>query len=252
MVDYLSPLSLAYMDDRAGGYVFSHPFDNDNLGGTFRLNNALKYTSANYSGFSFGGIYGASNGGKGLSDSNRAYSVGMKYDNGLLRLAAAFTTIKDPNSPINFRGAVSDDYRFDADKQYTFGVGGSYVAGPATVGLVWTQTRFDNYLGLVGYEAILNNYEINGKYAVSPAWMMSAAYVFTDLHYQQPNTSRKGNIQQVNLMSDYSLSKRTDVYLAAAYQDANADSTNASIIGASGTSSQDSQVVVTTGVRHRF
>ena len=232
--------------------MFSHPFDNDNLGGTFRLNNAFKYTSANYSGFSFGGIYGASNGGKGLSDSNRAYGVGMKYDNGLLRLAAAFTTIKDPNSPINFRGAVSDDYRFDADKQYTFGVGGSYVAGPATVGLVWTQTRFDNYLGLVGYEAILNNYEINGKYAVSPAWMMSAAYVFTDLHYQQPNTSRKGNIQQVNLMSDYSLSKRTDVYLAAAYQDANADSTNASIIGASGTSSQDSQVVVTTGVRHRF
>lgn len=116
MVEYLSPLSLANMDDRAGGFVFAHPFDNDNLGGTFRLNNSFKYSSPNMNGFSFGGVFAASNGGSGLSDNNRAYSLGLKYDNGPMRLAAAYTSINQPNSTTNPGGAVSSDYGFQANK----------------------------------------------------------------------------------------------------------------------------------------
>lgn len=263
MVDYLSPLSLANMDDRAGGYLFAHPFDNDNLGGTFRLNNSFKYTSANFGGVTFGGMYGASNGGSGLSDNNRAYSLGVRYDNGPLRLGAAYTAINQPNSTTNPGGAVSGDYGFKANKQQTYGAGGSYAFGPATVGLVWTQTRLDSVAGfgggtfgkmpLVGsQDGKINNYEINGKYAVTPAWLLSASYVFSDMRFTRKGQSQHGNFQQVNLMSDYSLSKRTDVYLGAAYQNAGGDANRAFIAGASGPANKDSQVLVSTGLRHRF
>jgi general bacterial porin, GBP family len=262
MVDYLSPLSLANMDDRTGGFMFAHPFDADNLGGTFRLNNSFKYTSANYGGFSFGGMYAASNGGSGLSDNNRAYSLGMKYDNGPLRLAAAYTAINQPNSTANPGGAVSSDYGFQADKQSTFGAGGSYAFGPASVGFVWTQTRLDGATGFgsaVGLtpkvgssDAKINNYELNGKYAVTPAWTLSGSYVFSDVRFVRDRADQHGNFQQINLMSDYSLSKRTDVYLGAAYQNANGDANRAYIVGASGPADQDTQVLVTTGLRHRF
>ncbi|RKP56603.1 porin [Pararobbsia silviterrae] len=262
MVDYVSPLSLANMDNRAGGAMFAHPFDNDNLAGTFRINNAFKFSSANYGGFSFGGLYGAANGGSGLSDNNRAYSIGAKYANGPLYLAAAYTMLNEPNSATNSGGAVSSDYGIRADKQQTFGAGGSYAFGPASVGFVWTQTQLD---GVIGYgngtfampissqSGKINNYELNGKYAVTPAWSLSSSYVFSDVRFDNvKGKSLHGNFQQVNLMSDYALSKRTDVYVGAAYQNANGDADHAFIAGASGPSEGDSQVLVTAGMRHSF
>jgi GBP family porin len=39
----------------------AHPFDNDNLDNSFRVNNSVKFQSANYGGFKFGGLYGFSN-----------------------------------------------------------------------------------------------------------------------------------------------------------------------------------------------
>ena len=59
VVDYLGPLALT--GTQYGGTQFAHPFDNDNLDNSFRVNNSVKYTSANYAGFKFGGMYGFSN-----------------------------------------------------------------------------------------------------------------------------------------------------------------------------------------------
>lgn len=128
---------------------------------------------------------------------------------------------------------------------------------------MWTQTKLDQVSGfgagsfgsvpLVGSsDAKLNNYELNGKFAVTPAWLLSGSYVYTDARFERSGTGQKGSFHQINLMSDYSLSKRTDVYLGAAYQNANGDANRAFIVGASGPADQDSQVLVTTGLRHRF
>jgi hypothetical protein len=35
----------------AGGTQFAHPFDNDNLNGSLRINNSVKYTSLRFHGF---------------------------------------------------------------------------------------------------------------------------------------------------------------------------------------------------------
>jgi GBP family porin len=241
-VDFLSPLSLANIDEKGGGRMFSH-------------------ASPNWGGFSFGALYGASNDKSGLSDNNRAYSVGAKYENGPLRLAVSYLLLNEPNGASNQAGAISNDYAFKADKQQTFGVGGSYALGPASLGFVYTQTTLDSVQGFGAGSGLnatglsdtkINNYELNGKYSVTPAWLLSAAYTYTDAKYRQNNRNQKGSWNQFTVMSDYSLSKRTDLYLAAAYQKAGGDANRAYIAGASGYSDKDSQVVVTTGMRHRF
>jgi general bacterial porin, GBP family len=260
VVDYLSPLSLANIDEQGGGRMFSHPFNNDNLSAGFRVNNSIKYASPSWGGFSFGALYGASNDADGFSANNRAYSVGAKYDNGPLRLAVSYLVLNEPNGAGNTTGAISNDYAFQADKQQTFGAGGSYAFGPATVGFVYTQTTLDSVAnfgagsGLSGGagDAKINNYELNGKYSITPAWLMTAAYTYTDAKYGHNGRDEKGTWNQFTLMSDYSLSKRTDLYVAAAYQRAGGDADRAFIGGASGYSDTDSQVVVTTGMRHRF
>ncbi|WP_155651230.1 hypothetical protein [Burkholderia stagnalis] len=58
-------------------------------------------------------------------------------------------------------------------------------------------------------------------------------------------------------MSDYFLSKRTDLYAQAAYQHAGGDATGsvmdtAYVIGSGGPSSSNNQMLVRLGIRHRF
>ncbi len=46
VVDYVGPLALT--GTQYGGTQFAHPFDNDNLDNSFRINNSVKYQSVNY------------------------------------------------------------------------------------------------------------------------------------------------------------------------------------------------------------
>ena len=54
VVDFIGPLSLT--GTQYGGTQFAHPFDNDNLNNSFRVNNSVKYTSVNWNGLKFGGL----------------------------------------------------------------------------------------------------------------------------------------------------------------------------------------------------
>ncbi|OJA72213.1 hypothetical protein BGV72_29630 [Burkholderia ubonensis] len=69
--------------------------------------------------------------------------------------------------------------------------------------------------------------------------------------------SAKPKIHSVGLMADYNLSKRTDVYLQAAYQHIAGDKTNsildqAFIPGTDAPSSTANQVAVRVALRHKF
>ncbi|HZZ09957.1 MAG TPA: porin, partial [Paraburkholderia sp.] len=103
VVDYLSPLSAAGAG--YGNNLAAHPLDNDNLDNSFSVKNAVKYSSANYAGLKFGGMYGFSNA-AGEFSNNRAWSVGASYDNGPLSLAAAYMQLNNSGSS-NLNGAVS-------------------------------------------------------------------------------------------------------------------------------------------------
>ncbi|WP_281662603.1 porin [Paraburkholderia fungorum] len=259
VVDYLGPLSLT--GTQYGGTHFAHPYDNDNLDNSFRVSNSIKYQSINYGGFKFGGLYGFSNQAGGFS-SNRAYSVGASYNWGPLNAAVGYLQLNNSGSTFS-TGAVSDDATFSAGNQRVFGGGLSYAFGPAVAGVVITQTKLSAATGigayasgtskglaLTGGSARFTNYEANGRYNLTPALALIGSYTFTDARVS--GVSPKYN--QLNLRADYSLSKRTDVYLEGVYQHvsgAGNSGITADITGLSASSS-NSQVAATIGLKTRF
>lgn len=259
VVDYLGPLSLT--GTQYGGTHFAHPYDNDNLDNSFRVSNSIKYQSINYGGFKFGGLYGFSNQAGGFS-SNRAYSVGASYNWGPLNAAVGYLQLNNSGSTFS-TGAVSDDATFSAGNQRVFGGGLSYAFGPAVAGVVITQTKLSAATGigayasgtskglaLTGGSARFTNYEANGRYNLTPALALIGSYTFTDARLS--GVSPKYN--QLNLRADYSLSKRTDVYLEGVYQHvsgAGNSGITADITGLSASSS-NSQVAATIGLKTRF
>ncbi|HXZ06519.1 MAG TPA: porin [Paraburkholderia sp.] len=240
-VDYLAPLSAT---GTWGGTYFAHPGDADNLNATNSSNNTVKFASANYAGFTFGGTYSFSNE-AGAFANNRAYSAGAAYENQGLRVAAAYAQENNPNADNS--GASDGSFVAGNFRQRTFGVGAGYTLGAANVGLLWTQTRLDN-----GASVRLNNYEVNGKYSFTPAMSAGLAYTFTDAQA----SGAKNRVNQVGVQGDYALSRRTDVYAEAVYQRVNGDEDGiiptAVINGAGGASSTRNQGVASVGLRHRF
>jgi GBP family porin len=218
VVDYIGPLTA---NGSWGGTYFSHPFDNDNTDNSFRINNSIKYQSANYGGFTFGGLYGFSNQAGGFA-SNRAYSMGAGYQNGPIKLAAAYLQTQGTNSGVT-SGAIQDGafgsngFAVPSESQRTYGVGGSYAFGAATVGAVFTQSRFQFALG--DASARFNNYEVNARYNVTPALALGAAYTYTQMLNKTPgDPSGSSHWNQFGLQADYALSKRTDLYAEGVVQ----------------------------------
>jgi predicted porin len=243
----------------AGNYAY-HFNDIDQLTSS-RINNAVKFTSVNFAGLTFGGLYGFSNttsfaGAPTTSStaSSRTYSFGANYGYGPFSLGAAYTNITYPGAStpaftttIAGLGGALKDLR-------SFGVGGRYVFGPATVWALWTNTLLSQ---IVGSSYLYNAYEVGGKYAFTPA--LSGAIGYT---YSRASGLFGAHWNQVNAAVDYALSKRTDVYFLAVYQDASGTyknqpvqaqigDSNSSIFQPSGSGSQN-QVALRVGIRHKF
>ncbi|MDQ7979629.1 porin [Paraburkholderia sp. SARCC-3016] len=257
MQDYVAPLTAT---GSWGGTYFAHPFNNDNLNtnGGFPVNNSIKYASANYGGFTFGGTYGFSN--QSSFANNREYSFGAAYQYEGLRVAAAYSQQNNPGATSN--GATTDPdmsaiYAATGGfRQREFGVGVSYAFGPAQVGVAWTQSRMDNFDMSAGSSAHVNNYEVNAKYNFTPALSAGIAYTYTDGDYNVSGVKTNvGHLHQVGVQTDYALSKRTDVYAQVVYQRATGDQVGAASIysgSASQLSSSQNQAAATVGLRHRF
>jgi len=261
--DYLAPLTAT---GSWGGTYFAHPFNNDNLNtnGGLSVNNSIKYSSANYAGFTFGGTYGFSNQ-AGQFANNRQYSLGAAYQWQGLHLGAAYAQQNNPAANAsgasdgvlaNTSGVLTGNFR-----QRQFGAAASYGFGPALVGVAWTQSRVDNVVGATNpgqRQGHTNNYEINGKYNLTPALGLGIAYTFTDARGYGVNADgndMKTRYHQIGLQADYSLSRRTDVYAQAVYQHAMGDGGVASIYSGDNsvpTSSSKNQTAATVGLRHRF
>ncbi|CAB3674408.1 porin [Paraburkholderia phenoliruptrix] len=263
VVDFVGPLALT--GTQYGGTQFAHPFDNDNLNNSFRVNNSVKYTSANYGGLKFGGMYGFSNQADGFAN-NRAYSAGASYNWGGLNVGAAYLQLNSNGATgaaaaFNSGGAVSSDNTFFARRQQTWGAGANYAFGPATVGLVYSQTNLTGLAGIGagasgqtggiafgGGSAHFQNFEANARYALTPAVSIAGSYTYT----RASLAGTRPHWNQFNLQTAYALSKRTDVYLQGEYQQVNENAIVGADINGLAASSNNKQVAVTAGLRHRF
>ncbi|WP_168788518.1 porin [Paraburkholderia aromaticivorans] len=265
VVDYVQVLSSIVYTGLA------HPFDNDNLDNDFRINNAIKYTSSNYGGFKFGGLYAFSNAPNGTEGSgfasNRTWSLGASYSGGALSLGAGYIHLNAPNS--NTTGAVSGDYINVTNtsalhaaglasavlREDVWAAAANYQFSALKFGLVYSHSKFNSAQDSLKFD----NYEANVSYQITPFALLSGSYCFTDGKLDSSGVEPK--YHQVTLTGDYFLSKRTDVYLIGAYQRAAGGATVASIapdtFGAGGSYAPDAstsknQLLIRLGIRHKF
>jgi GBP family porin len=262
MVEYLWPYSAG---GDWGGSHFAHPYDNDNIWGTFLVNNVVKYRSPEYNGFSFGGMYAFSNkststsgDGSGFAD-NRMWGAGVRYVTGGLSVALAYEQLSNPgDDSSSAKGAIdTDDYTFTTKSQALFGLGILYNFPVVTVAANITRTTLSEPTSLYSNSAFtgassmsFNNYEVNAVYHVTPAFDLKGAYTYT----RASVSGKSPHWNQVGLIAEYSLSKRTSVYGAGIYQKVHGDGSefsNAQINNFS-TSSGDSQSALLIGLKHSF
>jgi predicted porin len=253
----------------AGNYGW-HINDVDQLIAS-RINNAVKFSSASFAGFTFGAMYGFSNqagafagtpsvtaAGTTRQGSSSAYSFGVNYLQGPFGIGAAYTNFRYPNGatpPVSVSIAnVNTGGLRDLE---TYGIGARVALGAGLIWGNWTHTSFEP---LTGAASRLNNYEIGARYGFTPALAAGLGYTFSKL-----DDRFTGKWHQLTGALDYSLSKRTDVYLLGVWQTASGSNTIAgrsvpvqaqigtspSLLGTSGTGA-DNQVAARVGVRHRF
>jgi predicted porin len=263
IVDYLAPLTA---NGNWAGFAFSHPYDNDNTDNSFRINNSVKYTNATIGGLRFGGLYGFSNTAGGFAN-DRTYSFGAQYSNGPITVAAAYMLIDNPGATSG-GSLTSTDVNFIASRQQVYGAGVNYSIGPATLGFVYTNTDLTNpssteYLGSIEPAAgslsslKFNNFEVNAKYQVTPAFFVGGEYVYTTAKFDATSGNLSPKYQTIGLMTDYFLSKRTDIYLQGVYEKAGGDKTGTALdlgsaTGSTGPSSTNNQLLVRVALRHKF
>nr|WP_057929622.1 porin [Burkholderia ambifaria] len=249
-----------------------HPGDLDNMNNTNRVNNAIKYASANYHGLTFGGLYSLG-GVAGNFNRNQIWSGGVNYSHGPLTLGAAYLNIKNPNysffgnnasstaTATNMSGSQVYSGFASARTQQVIVTGAAYVIGSATLGATYSNTQFGG-LGQTAVtgqpagsprsgDAKFHNVEANFKYQVTPSLQLGAAYDYTRGYSV---TSEK--IHQAMLGADYFLSKRTDLYAVGIYQHAsgkNSFGANATAqITTLSPSSTANQVAAIVGIRSKF
>jgi len=263
VVDYVAPLTA---NGSWGGYLLSHPYDNDNTDTSNRANNTIKYTSISFAGFTFGGTYSFSNA-PGFAD-NREQSFGARYAYGPFTFGAGYLSASNPG--VGTTGALtSTDSIFVASHMRTFGGGVNYAIGKALLGLVYTRTDLQNPLSSI-YVGSLNlasgqpldylrfqNFEVNAFYQFTPAFSVGTQYIFTEASVTSDAGRSDLHYHTTGVSADYALSKRTDVNLQGAYMKVAGGESGtildrAYVPGAAGVSSSDHQFVIRVGLRHKF
>jgi predicted porin len=264
--------------DQWGGYITAHPGDLDNFNNTVRANNAVKYTSTNYGGLSFSGMY-ALGGVAGSLTGNQVWSLGANYAQGPVHLGAAYLNARTPNvgffsnsssaavtpASVGLSSPVTTGF-ISAHSYSVAAAAGSYSFGGATVGLTYSNIRYGDLGDLSaganphGYSgnAVFNNVEANASYQLTSALLVGTAYNYTHGGSASTATGEKpsATYHQVSAGADYFLSKRTDVYVIGVYQKASGvDSRDVSAVAAINLltpSSNNHQAVVRLGIRHKF
>jgi predicted porin len=267
--DYLGANYSTGGQTTGGNYAF-HINDVDQLTSS-RINNAVKFSSASFYGVTFGALFGFSNqtnafagspttttGGVVTQGSSSTYSFGVNYLQGPFGIGAAYTNIRFPNGATPpFSVSIANVNTGGLRDLETYGVGVRYAFGAATVWGLWTHTNFEP---ITAATSRLDNFDVGGKYAFTPALITGLGYTFSRLE-----DNFEGKWHQVNGSIDYLLSKRTDVYFLAIYQKASGSNTvagrnvpvqaeigsSSSFIGNSGTGA-DNQFAARVGLRTRF
>jgi predicted porin len=211
--DYVTIFSIG---SRVGAYAF-HPGDYDHLGGSLRINNAVKYSVSPFGGLSIGALYafGSDSTGStnniGVPGNGRVIAAGARYTGGVASVALAYNSVHGATlAPATQIGTMPGPGfpagTFAATSMRNIEAAGSLTFGPSSTRALFTATT----IATPAASATLRTWEISESYAVTPTVFISAGYAYTRM---SPSTWR-----DVAVIVDYFLSKRTDVYVSASTQ----------------------------------
>ncbi len=266
--DPLIDLVQGITEDAYFGSAFATAGDVDNYDNSFRVNNAVKYTSPVWSGLQFETMY-AFGGVAGSTGSEQSYAAAVAYNNGPLALAAGYfyaANSSGARSTASGAGFLStSDGTFDGpvnlgyDTAHSLAiarVAGQYVIGPFTFGGAYSnaQYRRDNNSAFAADEKY-NTGQGFLNYQVTPSTLLGLGYSYT-----KSSGDTSATYHQVSIGADYFLSKRTDLYMTAAYQHASGETGNGTggemaaqaSIGSYGYAGTSTQELVALGLRHKF
>lgn len=263
-VDVFSPLTA---NGNWTGYLFSHPYDNDNTDYSFRVNNAVKYVSPAWHGVTAEAMYGFSNQAGGFAN-NRLYGAALQYQQGGLTVGASYLKINNARNA-DSNGAITGDNTFDASSQQNIGIGVNYAFSNALVG--FTYSHVDVYdptsnayftgttqpAGGAWQSWKFDNFEVNGLYHFTTAFYVGAAYTYTQARVASTVGSFNPKWHQLSAKLNYDLSKRTSVFVEGVYQHAlnahtGTDFDYAYVPGAADISSGPNQYVARVALLHHF
>lgn len=256
--------------DNYFGSVFATAGDVDNYDNSSRTNNSIKYLSPNYAGFQVEGMYSLG-GVAGKTGSGQTWSVAAAYNNGPLGVAAGYFKADNTNgvrtptasgggwnstSDGTFNGPINLGYQ-TAKSINIARVAAQYTVGAFTLGAGYSNAQYkSDGLSTFGSTEKYNTGQGFVNYQLTPAMLLGLGYSYTK---SSGDTSAK--YHQVSLGADYSLSKRTDVYLVGAYQHASGQTRNdtgtavvnaQASVGSYGYAGTSSQELVAVGLRHKF
>lgn len=258
--DYLNRYSTGGLGP---GNAYTYHIDTLDLLTSVRLDNSVKFDSVRMYGLKVGAMYAFSNqagefGGEAgpgnKNGSSRTYSFGADYRSGAFNMAFAYTDVSYPlqETPAQKLTLANLDPLGERDLR-TLGVGAKYDFGKTLAYALWTNTRLEN---LDHSAATLNIYEGGVVYQVTTPLSAALGYTRTNLR-----GSASGTWNQINSSLDYSISKRTSVYLLAIYQKASGSNEgvpvqamigkSTSYFGNSGSDAQN-QLAFRIGLRHTF
>lgn len=255
--------------DNYFGSTFATAGDVDNYDNSSRTNNAIKYLSPNYAGFQFEGMY-ALGGVAGQTGSGQTWSVAAAYNNGPIGVGAGYFSADNVNGPRvatpqgggwsstsdgTFDGPINMGYQ--TAKSIKIGrVAAQYTLGALTFGAGYSNSQYKPD----GFSAFGSTEKYNTgqgflNFQASPALLLGLGYSYT-----KSSGDTSATYHQVSAGADYSLSKRTDVYLVGAWQHAKGDtrdSTGAVVgaqasVGSYGYAGTSNQTLVNLGIRHKF
>jgi len=269
--DPLVDLVQGITEDNYFGSVFATPGDVDNYDNSSRTNNAVKYVSPVYAGLQFEGMY-AFGGVAGSTGSEQTWSFAAAYNNGPLAVAAGYFVADNSNTgALRTTWTSSSDGPFDGDavnsglmtaKSINIArIAAQYTLGAFTFGGGYSNSQYkSDAFSLFASTEKFNTGQVFVNYQAAPALLLGLGYT-----YMKASGETSATYNQVSAGADYSLSKRTDVYLVGAWQHAsgdtlvaNANGTSTSVVpavasvGSYGYNGTSSQTILSLGLRHRF
>jgi predicted porin len=238
--------------------IGAHIGDNDNMFLTNRINNSVRYASPRLDGLSFAVIYGLSEAAD--SSNNYAFSGGVNYATGKLKLGAAYSRFNRHSDaiPSNVTGGAIDSTSWGfsspfvtsqggkgTDSQRIAGVGATYDFGFMNVLANASDVEF-HYSDMSGLS--LRNVEVGAWTNFTRAWTVGVAFIRTTGEY---SSGARPRWNQFDFGTLYALSKRTDLFWTAIHQRAGGDAQYAWIYSVPRAAGK-TQTVTQVGMRHRF